>query len=203
MRNQESNRLSRRQALAASFGAMGTAALTAQSAAAQRPERNSLKGKKVLVCVGEFSEGMETYYMVFRLMEEGVKPVVAAKDVKLLQMVVHDFDPCYSNYIEMEGYKIEIDIAYSDVKPADFVRDLLDVLDRSDISPDAEALLDAILNMAACKAAIKAGQKLTDSEIEQLLADRHSAESVSRCPHGRPTTIKFSVADLERQFKRT
>jgi DNA mismatch repair protein MutL len=91
----------------------------------------------------------------------------------------------------------------SDVKPADFVRDLLDLLDRNDVSPDAERLLDDVLNMAACKAAIKAGQKLTDSEIEQLLADRHNAESASRCPHGRPTTIKFSVADLEKQFKRT
>ena len=76
---------------------MGTAALMAQPAEAQRPRRSSLKGKKVLVCVGEFSEGMETYYMVFRLMEEGITPVVAAKDVKLLQMVVHDFDPCFSN----------------------------------------------------------------------------------------------------------
>ena len=44
---------------------------------------------------------------------------------------------------------------------------------------------------------------LTDSEIEQLLADRQSAESASRCPHGRPTTIKFSIGDLEKQFKRT
>jgi DNA mismatch repair protein MutL len=91
----------------------------------------------------------------------------------------------------------------SDVKAADFVRDLLDLLDRNVASPDPDKLLDDVLNMAACKAAIKAGQKLTDGEIEQLLADRHSAESVSRCPHGRPTTIKFSVADLEKQFKRT
>jgi len=91
----------------------------------------------------------------------------------------------------------------SDVKAADFVRDLLDLLDRNDVSPDAERLLDDVLNMAACKAAIKAGEKLTDSEIEQLLADRHNSESVSRCPHGRPTTIKFSVTDLEKQFKRT
>ncbi|MHC4704370.1 MAG: DNA mismatch repair endonuclease MutL [Planctomycetota bacterium] len=90
-----------------------------------------------------------------------------------------------------------------DVKPVDFVRDLVDLLDRNDVTPDAERLLDDVLNMAACRAAIKAGQKLTDSEIEQLLADRNRAESSSRCPHGRPTTIKFSVTDLEKQFKRT
>ncbi|MHC4806521.1 MAG: DNA mismatch repair endonuclease MutL, partial [Planctomycetota bacterium] len=76
-------------------------------------------------------------------------------------------------------------------------------LERRDAGADAERLLDEILNMAACKAAIKAGQKLTDSEIEQLLSDKENAESPSRCPHGRPTTIKFSIIDLEKQFKRT
>jgi DNA mismatch repair protein MutL len=57
--------------------------------------------------------------------------------------------------------------------------------------------------MAACKAAIKAGQRLTDSEIEELLAERQRFESTSRCPHGRPTTIRFSLSELEKQFKRT
>ena len=87
--------------------------------------------------------------------------------------------------------------------PLDFVQDLIDLLGRKDINLDSERLLDEVLNMAACKAAIKAGQKLTDSEIEQLLRDKVNAESASRCPHGRPTTIKFSISDLEKQFKRT
>jgi len=91
----------------------------------------------------------------------------------------------------------------SGVQPLDFIQDFIDLLDRKDTGLDAERLLDEVLNMAACKAAIKAGQKLTDSEIEQLLADRQEAESASRCPHGRPTTIKFSISDLEKQFKRT
>jgi DNA mismatch repair protein MutL len=94
-------------------------------------------------------------------------------------------------------------ILLSSVQPLDFVQDLIDLLDRKDAGLDAERLLDEVLNMAACKAAIKAGQKLTDGEIEQLLSDRQNAESASRCPHGRPTTIKFSISDLEKQFKRT
>ena len=88
-------------------------------------------------------------------------------------------------------------------EPLDFIQDLIDLLERRDASLDTERLFDEVLNMAACKAAIKAGQKLTDSEIEQLLADKENAESPSRCPHGRPTTIKFSISDLEKQFKRT
>jgi len=91
----------------------------------------------------------------------------------------------------------------SKVSPLDFVRDLLDLLTDKDLSLDAEKLLDEVLNMAACKAAIKAGQKLTAGEIEKLLADKEKAEYGSRCPHGRPTTIKFSISDLEKQFKRT
>jgi len=87
--------------------------------------------------------------------------------------------------------------------PLDFVQDLTDLLDRKDTNLDGERLLDEVLNMAACKAAIKAGQRLTMSEIEQLLADKEKTESASRCPHGRPTTIKFSIAELEKQFKRT
>jgi DNA mismatch repair protein MutL len=57
--------------------------------------------------------------------------------------------------------------------------------------------------MAACKAAVKAGQKLNQVEISQLLADKEAIERASRCPHGRPTAIKFSLAELEKQFKRT
>jgi DNA mismatch repair protein MutL len=87
--------------------------------------------------------------------------------------------------------------------PLDFVQDLIDLLESKDVNLDGERLLDEVLNMAACKAAIKAGQKLTMSEIEQLLLDKENAESASRCPHGRPTTIKFSITDLEKQFKRT
>jgi protease I len=118
MRQQGSKGISRRRALAASVGVVGLAAVTGEQASAERTRR--LKGKKVLVCVGEFSEGMETYYMIYRLKEEDVVPVVAAKDVKLLQLVVHDFDPCYSNYTEMLGYKIQTDVAYADVKPDEY-----------------------------------------------------------------------------------
>jgi DNA mismatch repair protein MutL len=87
--------------------------------------------------------------------------------------------------------------------PLDFIQDLTDLLEKQDTGPEPQKILDDILNMAACKAAIKAGQKLTDSEMEQLLTSRDTAESASRCPHGRPTTLKFSLTDLEKQFKRT
>lgn len=89
------------------------------------------------------------------------------------------------------------------VPPVEFVHGLLDLLVEHGAAMSEKDLFDNILNMVACKAAIKAGQKLTDSEIQQLLADRERFESTSRCPHGRPTTIRFTLSELEKQFKRT
>jgi DNA mismatch repair protein MutL len=89
------------------------------------------------------------------------------------------------------------------VPPMEFVQDLVDMLVERGNAVAKQDLLNEILSMAACKAAIKAGQRLTDSEIEELLADRKRFESTSRCPHGRPTTIRFSISELEKQFKRT
>jgi DNA mismatch repair protein MutL len=88
-------------------------------------------------------------------------------------------------------------------QPADFLRDVVDILSDKGATLNGDSLLDEVLRMAACKAAIKAGQKLTDGEIEQLLADKEAVESSSHCPHGRPSVIKFTISELEKQFKRT
>jgi len=87
--------------------------------------------------------------------------------------------------------------------PLDFVQDLMDLLVDKAAMLDGERLLEEVLSLAACKAAIKAGQRLSDNEIEHLLADKETIERASRCPHGRPTTIKFSLSEMEKQFKRT
>ena len=40
-------------------------------------------------------------------------------------------------------------------------------------------------------------------EMRELVADKETVARSSRCPHGRPTTIVFSMGELEKQFKRT
>ena len=70
------------------------------------------------------------------------------------------------------------------------------------LPPEPEAALDEVLDMMACKAAIKAGDRLSDSELEDLLAQREAIERSTNCPHGRPTTIRIPVEDLERRFHR-
>jgi DNA mismatch repair protein MutL len=63
-------------------------------------------------------------------------------------------------------------------------------------------VLDELLHMISCKAAIKAGDRLTPEEIAALLEQRHLARDTHHCPHGRPTALVFTREELDRQFKR-
>ncbi len=83
-----------------------------------------------------------------------------------------------------------------------FVRDLLDLLSQDGARVSTETLIHDILDMMACKAAVKAGDPLTDDEIDALLRRREQAERSSHCPHGRPTTLQLTLKDLRRQFHR-
>ena len=59
-----------------------------------------------------------------------------------------------------------------------------------------------LLHMVACKAAVKAGDKLSPDEIQALLDRRHLVADSHHCPHGRPTALVFTKAELEKQFGR-
>ena len=83
-----------------------------------------------------------------------------------------------------------------------FVQDLLDRLSEKGARTTTETLVHELLDMMACKAAVKMGDPLTADEIDALLARREVAERSSHCPHGRPTTLRLSLRDLERQFQR-
>jgi len=87
--------------------------------------------------------------------------------------------------------------------PADFLGELLERGEQEALDLNHEELLHEVLDMMACKAAVKAGDPLSPAEIEALLARRHLIDRSSNCPHGRPTTLRLTLRDLEKQFKRT
>ena len=66
-----------------------------------------------------------------------------------------------------------------------------------------ESSLHEIVDMMACKAAVKAGDRLSDGELHALLALREDLDRSTNCPHGRPTSLKISLRDLERRFGRS
>jgi len=87
--------------------------------------------------------------------------------------------------------------------PAGFVGELLERGEQELLDLHDEELLHEVLDMMACKAAVKAGDPLSATEIEALLQRRDLVDRSSNCPHGRPTSLRLSLRDLEKQFKRT
>ncbi len=90
----------------------------------------------------------------------------------------------------------------SGVAPAEVLRELVDRLLSGGKQPDRRDVLDELLHMISCKAAIKAGDRLTPDEIAALVEQRHLAQDSHHCPHGRPTALIFTREELDRQFKR-
>lgn len=83
-----------------------------------------------------------------------------------------------------------------------FLHDLAERLEADHHQPGRRDLLEDLLSMMACKAAVKAGQRLNAEEIDSLLAQRHLVDDHHHCPHGRPTALKLSRQELDRQFGR-
>ena len=67
-----------------------------------------------------------------------------------------------------------------------------------------ESAAEARLITLICKrAAIKAGAPLTLAEMQELVRRLEACRSPRTCPHGRPTMLHMTTADLARQFGRT
>ncbi len=90
----------------------------------------------------------------------------------------------------------------ANLSPAEVLRELVEKLLAGGRQPEARDLVDELLHMIACKAAVKFGDRLTPEEVDSLLAQRHLAQDQHHCPHGRPTALVFTREDLDRQFKR-
>ena len=86
--------------------------------------------------------------------------------------------------------------------PEEMLRQVLESLMTGGKKVNAQDVLDDLMNMMACKAAIKAGDRLTEAEITALLQQRHLYQDTHHCPHGRPTALFFSREQLDKMFKR-
>lgn len=88
------------------------------------------------------------------------------------------------------------------VEPEPFLSELFERIDDEGFVPDSEQTLHEVLDMMACKAAIKAGDALSEDELSAIMQLRQETERSGSCPHGRPTTVRLSIEELEKLFDR-
>jgi protease I len=71
--------------------------------------------KKVLIIVGDATETVDTLYPYYRLIEAGMRPVVAAPEKRRYQMVLHEVKPGWTITKEWEGYSIDAEISFREI----------------------------------------------------------------------------------------
>jgi DNA mismatch repair protein MutL len=111
-------------------------------------------------------------------------------------------DTSASGPASISVYALPTLLVSRNVNGAEFIRELLDKLGSSDFPSSEEEALSEVLDMMSCKAAIKAGDYLNPQELSDLLKKRKEIERGSNCPHGRPTTMRLSIEELEQRFGR-
>ncbi len=77
---------------------------------------------------------------------------------------------------------------------------LSEVLEKMGGSPTTRE--SVALAMAACKSAVRAGDRLSVAEIQHLLEDLAGLTQAGTCPHGRPTVVILTRREMSRMFGR-
>ncbi len=132
---------------------------------------------------------------------------------EIIELNQNEYDKIL-NYIDLFtklGFKIEdfgdnsvvlreVPMIFGMPTYVNFIRDIIDSLDK-EISSNYEADLYKIMKKA-CKASVKAGDDLSDMEIESLIRDLKNCENPYTCPHGRPTVVEVSKHTISKLFLR-
>jgi DNA mismatch repair protein MutL len=86
--------------------------------------------------------------------------------------------------------------------PAQFMRKVIDDLNSAGNSTSPMRLGEEMIAKTVCRHAVKANDPLRYPEVEKLIRDLLECDLPYCCPHGRPTMIQISLAELEKKFGR-
>jgi DNA mismatch repair protein MutL len=100
-------------------------------------------------------------------------------------------------------FKIDSLPAFLNVSdPAQFISKVIDDLRSVTNSSSAMRMGEEMIAKTVCRHAVKANDPLGYLEVEKLIRDLLDCNLPYCCPHGRPTMIQISLAELEKKFGR-
>ena len=76
---------------------------------------------RALLLTGDAAEELDTMYPYYRVQEEGWEVDVSSRTTRDIQLVIHEFDPDSDAYVEKNGRKLPVDLAFSEVDPTEYV----------------------------------------------------------------------------------
>jgi DNA mismatch repair protein MutL len=133
---------------------------------------------------------------VVELDEPAVARVAARRDeLAELGLVLEAFGPGAIVVREVPALLGATDVA-------GLVRDLADELAEFGQALSLKERLESICGTMACHGSVRAGRRLTASEMNALLREMEATPHSGQCNHGRPTYVELKLADIERLFGR-
>lgn len=92
---------------------------------------------------------------------------------------------------------------YDDSRVADMIYHVLDELAQGNLF-DRDGFLSDLLRLAteACRASVKAGDRLSAEEKQALIQGFRRLRPPYTCPHGRPIITELTIAQMEKSFRR-
>lgn len=83
------------------------------------------------------------------------------------------------------------------------IRNIADELTEQGTAMGLEEKINALLSSMACHGSVRSGRRLNVDEMNALLRQMEATPNSGQCNHGRPTSIKLTLKDIERLFGRT
>lgn len=173
-----------------------------------------LQNEDVCFIVDQHAAHERVLYEEFMVKKKpGVKPAVEqvlAPQILTLSWEDYSFVEDNLSRFEDNGFELELlgdrQIAVRTVplgkagKQSDIFQAILTDLKRE--VPSKSEIWYQLIQTTACKAAIRAGDKITQQEAMQLIQSLSKLEDPYHCAHGRPTFFTVSKKDYEKNFKR-
>jgi DNA mismatch repair protein MutL len=158
-----------------------------------------------------------------RIVHERMKEALAARGVArqvLLLPEVVELDPSLAARLTaraeelaefglvLEGFGAgavvvrEVPALLPGLEIAPLVRDLAEELAEWDNALSLKERLDSVCGTLACHTSVRAGNRLSQAEMDALLRQMEATPNSGQCNHGRPTYVTLALADIERLFGR-
>jgi DNA mismatch repair protein MutL len=120
------------------------------------------------------------------------------RNAATLQKMGIGIEPFGQNAFKIDSVPTFLDVA----DPVTFMRKVIDGLKSASNGSSAMRLGEEMIAKTVCRHAVKANDPLRYLEVEKLITDLLECDLPYCCPHGRPTMIQISHAELEKKFGR-
>jgi DNA mismatch repair protein MutL len=145
----------------------------------------------------------------FLIQKRRKTPLALSKPIKLAftpkeKLLLKEHADVFENigYVFNETHITHVPVLFQDRDPYELITRILGDLEHMQTPKEIDVISEEMLAFLACRAAVKAGDQLSEAQMKEIVEELETTPNNSTCPHGRPTQIVMHVHELDSLFKR-